>query len=98
MGFGDMLKKAFENDANLPPEKSSFTAQPVVVEFLPSKKSVKAFPGQSVKMIAKAAGVDIKYKCEKGECRTCEINFDGKIVKACQSYLPTTPTTKVYQI
>ena len=69
-----------------------------MVEFLPSKKKIKAFPGQSIKMIAKSAGVDIKYKCEKGECRTCEINFDGQIVKACQSSLPIRPTDKVYQI
>mmetsp|Transcript_2595 Transcript_2595/g.2745 ORF Transcript_2595/g.2745 Transcript_2595/m.2745 type:complete len:143 (+) Transcript_2595:37-465(+) len=99
MGLGDMFKNALANDPNLPQENKP-KVEPVVVEFLPSKKAIKAYPGQSIKMIAKAAGVNIKYKCEKGECRTCEINFDGKIVKACQSSIPITknPSGKVYQI
>jgi len=90
-GLGDMLTKALANDPNLPPAKNpGFTKEPdtVIVEFLPSKKTVKGFPGQKLSLIAQAGGVPIKYNCKKGECRTCEVNFNGKIVKACQASLP----------
>ena len=90
-GLGDMFAKALANDPNLPPAKNpGFTKEPdtVIVEFLPSKKTVKGFPGQKLSLIAQAGGVPIKYSCKKGECRTCEVNFNGKIVKACQASLP----------
>ena len=92
---------AFENDANLPPQTNpglSSQANAVEVEFLPSKKRVKAYLGQNIGLIAKAAGVEIRYKCKKGECNTCEVNFNGKMVKACQSSLPSTSNLKVFQI
>jgi len=93
-GLGDLLKGALANDPNLPPAKNpglSKGPQPVTVEFLgANKKTVTAYLGQSIGDIAKRAGVDIKYSCKKGECRTCEVNFNGKIVKACQSSLPAT--------
>jgi ferredoxin len=89
-----LLKGALANDPNLPPATNpglSKGPQPVTVEFLgANKKTVTAYLGQSIGDIAKRAGVDIKYSCKKGECRTCEVNFNGKIVKACQSSLPAT--------
>ena len=39
---------------------------PVEVQFLPSGKKVKAYLGQNIGMIAKAANVEIKYSCKKG--------------------------------
>jgi uncharacterized 2Fe-2S/4Fe-4S cluster protein (DUF4445 family) len=39
---------------------------PVEVKFLPSGKKVKAYLGQNIGMIAKAANVEIKYSCKKG--------------------------------
>ena len=39
---------------------------PVEVQFLPSGKKVKAYLGQNIGMIAKAAKVEIKYSCKKG--------------------------------
>jgi len=101
MGIGDMFAKAMANDPNLPPAKNpGLSKDPTVVEveFLPSKKVVKAVLGQSVATIAQAAKVDIKYSCKKGECGTCEVNFNGKIVKACQSSLPSTSTLKKFTI
>lgn len=93
-GLADLLKGALANDPNLPPPTNpglSKGPQPVTVEFLgANKKTVTAYLGQSISDIAKRAGVDIKYSCKKGECRTCEVNFNGKIVKACQSSLPAT--------
>jgi hypothetical protein len=62
MDFGDMFKKAFANE-NLPPPKNpglSRELEPVLIEFLPSKKTIKALPGQKLSVVAQAAGVDIK--------------------------------------
>eukprot|EP01038_Epipyxis_sp_PR26KG_P015696 gene15696-21234_t len=101
MGFGDMLKKALQNDPNLPPvQNPGLSREPVSVEveFLPAKKVVKAYLGQNIGMIAKAANVDIKYSCKKGECGTCTVNFNGAIVRACQSSLPTVSNLKKFTI
>jgi ferredoxin len=94
MGFMDALNKALANDPNIgnAPVSSpglSKAPEPVEVEFLPSKKKVKAYPGQKLSMIANTAGVEIKYKCKKGDCGTCTVNFNGVLVKACQSSLPS---------
>lgn len=100
-GFMDAMNKALANDPSLPPPTNpgmNKAAEPVLVEFIVSKKQVKAFPGQKISMIAQAAGEKIKYSCKKGECGTCEINFNGKIVKACQSSLPSITTVKKYSI
>jgi ferredoxin len=97
----DALNKAMANDANLPPAKNAgLSKEPsyVNVEFLPSKKTTKAILGQNLGAIAKQAGVDIKYKCKKGECGTCSVNFNGKIVKACQVSLPATSSQKIFQV
>lgn len=100
MGFMDAMNKALANDANLPPAENpgGKVAEPVVVEFLPSKKMIKAFPGQKLSMIASTAGEKIKYSCKKGECATCEVLFNGKVVKACQATLPTVGSAKKYTI
>lgn len=96
MGLGDMFSKAFANEA-MPPAKNpglSKEPEPVLVEFLPSKKTVKAFPGQKLSTVAQAAGVEIKYSCKKGECATCTVNYNGAIVKACQAAIPMTVKDK----
>jgi len=101
MGLGDILKKALANDESLGPAENpglSKKVEPVEVEFLPSGKKVKAFPGQDLKLIARAAKVDIKYSCEKGECGTCTVNFNGKKVKTCVSSLPINSKTTKYTI
>lgn len=99
--IGDLLKNALANDPNLPPLQNpglSKAPEAVEVEFLPSKKVVKAYLGQNIGMIAQTAKVDIKYKCKKGECGTCMVNFNGKLVKACQSSLPSVSKEKRFQI
>eukprot|EP01035_Chromulina_nebulosa_P018517 gene18517-24235_t len=58
MGLGDLLNKAFANDPNLPPAQNpglSKSPEPIVVEFLPSKKAIKAYAGQQLSSIAQAA-------------------------------------------
>jgi ferredoxin len=98
-GFMDALAKGLANEKLPPPENpGGKVAEPVVIEFLPSKKQIKAYPGQKLSMIAQTAGERIKYSCKKGECATCEVNFNGKIVKACQATLPTVGLAKKYTI
>lgn len=102
MGFMDAMNKAFANDPNIAPPTNpglSKTPDPVDVEFLPSNKKVKALPGQKLSLIASAAKVEIKYKCKKGDCGTCTVNFNGNLVKACQTALPSVvPPGKKYTI
>ena len=101
MGLGDMFKNALANDPNLPPAQNaglSGSKQPVEVEFLPSKKKVRAFPGERLSVVANAAKIDIKYKCKKGDCGTCKVNFEGNVVKACQTVIPSGATKKSYKI
>lgn len=91
-GFNDLLNKILENDSNLPPPKDPGMKNqktPVTVEFLPSKKAVKAFPGTKLSQVADAAGVTIRYKCLKGECNTCAVKVNGVPGKACQLAIPT---------
>lgn len=60
----------------------------VDILFLPTKTSFKAKVGAPLEEVAAAAGVDINYKCKKGECGTCEVKIDGKWVRACQYRVP----------
>jgi ferredoxin len=60
----------------------------VKVEFLPANVEVTATQGDPLSAVAEAAGIEIKYKCKKGECGTCEVNVNNKWVKACQATIP----------
>mmetsp|Transcript_28626 Transcript_28626/g.37505 ORF Transcript_28626/g.37505 Transcript_28626/m.37505 type:complete len:140 (+) Transcript_28626:67-486(+) len=91
MGLFDAIKKGFENDSTLSPQQNaglSKVPDPVKVTFEPSKKSINAFPNQSLKNVARDAKVKISYNCEKGDCGTCEVMVNGKKVKACQTVIP----------
>lgn len=101
MGIADMFKNALANDPNLPAAENpglSKERQMIEIEFLPAKKVVKAPPGQRLTVVAQAAGIDIKYKCKKGDCGTCTVNFDGIPTKVCQTSLPAVPTKARYVI
>ena len=68
----------------------------VNVSFIGTKKAnVKAIAGQKISMVANAARVPIKYNCKAGDCGTCEVNLDGKIVKACQAVIPDKKNIKI---
>jgi len=54
------------------------------VVFQPQNIMTMARVGQPLSEVAKQADVFIKYKCRKGECKTCAVNIDGKWVSACQ--------------
>ena len=80
MILGDLIKKT-----GLGGKDTSL----VNVEFLPSKTIVQAKKGDALAAVAEKAGVEIKFKCKKGECGTCEVNMNGKWVKACQTTVPS---------
>lgn len=81
MVFGDILKKA------------GLKKDTIAVEFTKGEQfvTVQAKKGDSLSAVAEAAGVEIKYKCKKGECGTCEVNVGGKWVKACQTSIDALP-------
>jgi ferredoxin len=62
--------------------------QKTEIDFQPANKRVSADVGSRFQDIAKAEGIDVQYKCKKGECGTCEIKVDGKWMKACQLTVP----------
>jgi aerobic-type carbon monoxide dehydrogenase small subunit (CoxS/CutS family) len=101
MGIADFFKNALANDDTLPPAQDpglTTAKEPVEVRFLPANKTVKAYLGQNIGMIAKSARVEIRYKCREGDCGTCTIKFDGKKVKACVSSLPVVSREKVFTV
>jgi ferredoxin len=75
-GITDMFKKG---------DKVVASADTCTIEFLPSKVVTNAAIGASLSDVAAAAKVEIQYKCKKGECGTCEVQINGKWVKACQT-------------
>lgn len=67
----------------------------VNVDFFPSGRQTTAIIGEKVSDVATKAEVTIQYKCRKGECGTCEINMDGKWVKACQATIPSSSSVSI---
>lgn len=58
------------------------------VVFQPQNVMTMASVGQPLSEVASQANVFIKYKCRKGECKTCAVNIGGKWVCACQTKIP----------
>lgn len=97
-GFMDAMKKAMANEDMGPAQNAGLSKEPetINVSFVGAKKAnVKAYAGQKVSMVANAARVPIKYNCKAGDCGTCEVNLDGRIVKACQATLPDKKNVKI---
>ena len=67
--------------------KKNIETEFVDILFMPENLTIKGKVGTPLSDIAESAGVEIKYKCRKGECGTCEVNIDGKWVKTCQTAL-----------
>ena len=78
-----MLKKALANDPNLsaaPNPGLSKAPEKVTIEFIKGtefRKEVTVLKGTSLRDAASSAKAPIRYQCKKGECRTCEVNFNG---------------------
>jgi ferredoxin len=52
-----------------------------------------AVVGQKLTVVAQRARVKIPVNCQKGDCGTCVVNFNGRKVKACQTTLPAGKAT-----
>jgi ferredoxin len=52
-----------------------------------------AVVGQKLTVVAQRARVKIPVNCQKGDCGTCLVNFNGRKVKACQTVLPAGKAT-----
>jgi ferredoxin len=89
------MRGAFDNMFQ---KKSGGTKDTTTVTFKPSNIVVEAKVGDGLSAVAEAAGVDIKHKCKKGECGTCQVNIDGKWVKTCQTIIPTLKKGEVFEI
>ena len=61
----------------------------VEVVFMPSNKAITVDIGTPLKDVASAADVTINYKCQKGECGTCQVQVEGKWIKTCQTKVLT---------
>jgi len=61
----------------------------IPVVFQPQNVKTMAKIGQPLSDVASRADVFIRYKCRKGECKTCVVNIDGKWVSACQTKIPS---------
>jgi len=77
----------------------------VMVEFKVGKdpsqadsKVVEAQIGEPLGNVASRADINIKYKCKKGECGTCEVNVGGKWTKTCQTMVPPMPAGEAYTV
>lgn len=77
---------------------SKVMAATTQIVFTPGNKEVTARVGDRMEDVAKAAGMDVQYKCKKGECGTCEVRVNGKWTKACQLTIPTIPKGEVMRV
>mmetsp|Transcript_26887 Transcript_26887/g.35078 ORF Transcript_26887/g.35078 Transcript_26887/m.35078 type:complete len:141 (+) Transcript_26887:99-521(+) len=87
--FGNAFKDAFSNDDSLgEKENAGLKGGPKINEVTINGKPVKAVANQKVSQVLAAARTKVTYSCKKGDCGTCEIQMDGRIVKACQAKIP----------
>merc|ERR1711920_1001558 len=68
------------------------------VVFQPQNVMTMARVGQPLSEVAKQADVFIKYKCRKGESKTCAVNIDGKWVSACQTKIEAQAPGQQFQV
>jgi ferredoxin len=91
-GWGD----AFKNDDSLgKPQNAGLKNGPnyndkVTVNGMAVSGAVV---GQKLTVVAQRARVKIPVNCQKGDCGTCMVNFNGRKVKACQTVLPAGKAT-----
>jgi ferredoxin len=85
------LSKAFANDADTlarsAKDQASNGPKRYEVTFKgPEGQSKKttAVAGEPLKRVAQQNGVQIKYGCERGSCKTCEVKIAGQTKKLCQ--------------
>lgn len=93
-------RSVIEQPYSIPRSLAAQNPVEVELEFLPSKTSVKTIVGKNIIDLAKSAGVTIPYQCRKGECKKCEIIFEGTKVLACKTKATwtSTPSSKNWEL
>ena len=87
----ESFKKAFENDDSLGTRSNAGLSKQKQTRTITwvgpnkQKKTSVVIPGQSLRDIARASGVPIKYDCENGKCKTCEAKVGNGRAKICVS-------------
>ena len=66
----------------------------VTIEW-PNGKSSNKEPGADWLLVAQEAGVSIPTGCLSGSCGACEIEVNGKVIRACISNVPTSKSGKL---
>ena len=61
----------------------------------PDGRTTKERIGQDWLVSASAAGVSIPTGCLGGSCGACEIDVNGKVVRACISTVPPSKSAKL---
>eukprot|EP00746_Dinoflagellata_sp_MGD_P162316 gnl/MRDRNA2_/MRDRNA2_89823_c0_seq1.p1 gnl/MRDRNA2_/MRDRNA2_89823_c0~~gnl/MRDRNA2_/MRDRNA2_89823_c0_seq1.p1 ORF type:complete len:733 (+),score=184.98 gnl/MRDRNA2_/MRDRNA2_89823_c0_seq1:79-2277(+) len=70
----------------------------IPVVFQPQNIMTMARIGQPLSEVASQADVFIRYKCRKGECKTCVVNIDSKWVSACQTKIPPVAPGQFFEV
>jgi len=69
--------------------QSSFKLQAnVKVNNLDNKKSIEIEAGSPLSLACVRTDLRLSFQCKQGHCLSCEVNLDGKIVRACQTKVP----------
>jgi light-dependent protochlorophyllide reductase len=70
----------------------------IPVVFQPKNIMTMARVGQSLSEVASNADVFIRYKCRKGECKTCVVNINDRWVSACQTKIPPVGKGQFFEV
>ena len=92
MGMFDGLAAAFANDETLSkPTAATKKTLRTITWRDPKGKTVssQAIPGQKLKDIARQDGIGpIKYNCNEGTCKSCDMLCNGDRVPVCVARMP----------
>ncbi len=61
----------------------------------PNGKSSKAMAGEDWLTLANQAGIELPTGCLSGSCGACEIEVNGKVIRACISNINPQKETKL---
>ena len=66
-----------------------------VLIYWPNGKYSEATPGDDWLCLAKEAGITIPTGCLGGSCGACEIEVNGKVIRACVASVPNSKTGRL---
>ncbi|MCT0208502.1 2Fe-2S iron-sulfur cluster binding domain-containing protein [Synechococcus sp. CS-1332] len=69
--------------------------RPAITIAWPNGQTSSAIPGQDWLDAARQAGVMIPTACLGGSCGACEIEVNGRMVRACIATVPSSPSGRL---